>query len=286
MKPVVIESAALMGLYTDERRGTGSHHVGFVPTMGALHRGHARLIELARHECETVVVSIFVNPLQFDRPDDLERYPRALAADVELCAGLGVDAVFAPSASEIYPRPPACFVDVQRLADHLCGRFRPGHFRGVATVVLKLFQIVRPDLAYFGEKDAQQLAIIRRLVSDLNVPVEIVPVHTAREDDGLAMSSRNRRLSTDERAQATSLYRALVEARRLIAAGVRNAGDVRLQAAALIPAREGIKLEYLEIVDPEELQPIEQIAGPVLVAGALWVGAIRLIDNLLCSPRP
>ncbi|MEQ1575045.1 MAG: pantoate--beta-alanine ligase [Vicinamibacterales bacterium] len=287
MTPVVIESAAAMRLYIDERRRAEPEcQVGFVPTMGALHRGHARLIEQARKACRTVVVSIFVNPLQFDRPDDLDRYPRTLETDLDLCAGLGVDTVFAPSAAEMYPRPPACVVDVHRLADHLCGRFRPGHFGGMATVVLKLFQIVRPDQAYFGEKDAQQLAIIRRLVADLNVPVEIVPVPTVRDEDGLALSSRNRRLSPEEREQATSLYRALGEARRQILAGARDPGEVRRHATAVIPAHAGIKLEYLAIVDPEELQPVEQVAGPVLVAGALWVGSTRLIDNLLCSPPP
>ncbi len=285
MTPVVIESAAAMGRYIDDRRrAEPGRRVGFVPTMGALHRGHAQLIEQAREACDVVVVSIFVNPLQFDRRDDLDRYPRTLEADLDLCARLGVDVVFAPPASEMYPRPPACVVDVHRLADHLCGRFRPGHFGGMATVVLKLFHIVRPDQAYFGEKDAQQLAIVRRLVADLNVPVEIVPVPTVREEDGLALSSRNRRLSPAEREEAIHLYRALLEARRQIAAGMRDPGEVRRHATDVIPVRAGIALEYLEFVDPEELQPVEQVAGPVLVAGALWVGSTRLIDNLLCSP--
>ena len=175
--------------------------------MGALHAGHAALIDAARRECGVVVVSIFVNPLQFNNQDDLARYPRTLDADVELCRELGVDIVFAPSASEVYPEPPECSVDVGRLADHLCGKFRPGHFRGVATVVLKFFQMVQPHRAYFGEKDAQQLAIVRRLAADFNLPIEVVGVPTVREADGLAMSSRNRHLSAEERSLAPSLYR-------------------------------------------------------------------------------
>src|SRR5688572_18034998 len=186
--------------------------IGFVPTMGALHSGHASLIDRARADCGSVVVSIFVNPLQFDRPDDLERYPRPIDADLALCQSLGVDVVFAPSTGEMYPRPPACTVDPGPLAEHCCGRYRPGHFRGVATVVLKLLEIVRPDVAYFGEKDAQQLAVVRRLVKDFNVPVTIVGIPTVREADGLAISSRNQHLDPDERRLAPALYRALSKA--------------------------------------------------------------------------
>ena len=266
--------------------------LGFVPTLGALHAGHAALIEAARRECELVLVSIFVNPLQFNNPDDLARYPRTLDADVAMCGSLGADIVFAPAASHMYPAPLECTVDVGRLGDHLCGKFRPGHFRGVATVVLKLFQIVQPHVAYFGEKDAQQLAIIRRLVADFNVPVAIVEVPTVREADGLAMSSRNRHLSVDERRVAPSLHEALQEARRCIEGGERNAARVRETAAAYIQyavsgvrrtssATVDVKLEYLELVDPQTMQPVDEIAGPVRVAGALWVGTTRLIDNLL-----
>jgi pantoate--beta-alanine ligase len=252
-----------------------------VPTMGALHAGHAELIRQARRESAVLIVTIFVNPLQFDNQDDLARYPRTFDADLALCRDLGVDIVFAPAASELYPAPLECSVEVGRLADHLCGTFRPGHFRGVATVVLKLLQIVRPDRAYFGEKDAQQLAIIRRLVADFNVPVAIVEVPTVREADGLAMSSRNRQLRPYERALATSLYRALLVARHRIAEGERDAAALCQVAAASIPAAAGLKLEYLEIVDPATMQPVEEVSGPVRVAGALWVGATRLIDNLL-----
>jgi pantoate--beta-alanine ligase len=252
--------------------------------MGALHDGHARLIERARAAADTVVVSIFVNPLQFDRAEDLERYPRTLEADVARCASLGVEAVFAPPASEMYPAPPMCTVQVGRMADHLCGARRPGHFNGVATVVLKLLQIVLPDRAYFGEKDAQQLAIVRRLVADFDVPVEIVGVPTVREADGLALSSRNQRLDPAERRLAVSLYRALMSAERQIAAGETDPASIVRAASAAIPPDERLKLEYLEIVDPQDMQPLTTIAGPALVAGALWVGTTRLIDNVLCRP--
>jgi len=254
--------------------------------MGALHPGHARLIERARQECDCVVVSIFVNPLQFDRDDDLNRYPRTLQADLDVCAALGVDVVFAPSVSEMYPTTPSCVVDVGRVAGHLCGRCRPGHFRGVATVVMKLFQIVQPDRAYFGEKDAQQLAVIRHLVRDFDVPVHVEGVATVREADGLALSSRNQRLNPDERMLAVSLYVALCEARRQISQGASDPGPVRNAAADRVPRDERLRLEYLEIVDAEEMQPVERIEERVLVAGALWVGSTRLIDNLMCDPPP
>jgi pantoate--beta-alanine ligase len=252
--------------------------VGFVPTMGALHAGHAALIEAARRESGVVVVSIFVNPAQFNNQDDLARYPRTLDADMALCRDLGVDIVFAPSAAEVYPEPLECSVDVGRLADHLCGRFRPGHFRGVATVVLKLFQMVQPHRAYFGEKDAQQLAIVRRLAADFNVPIEIVEVPTVREADGLAMSSRNRHLSAEERAVAPVLFQALQDARQRIAAGARDARAIREAAEHFVG---NLRLEYFEIVDPVTMQPVDRIERPVRVAGAMWIGSTRLIDNIL-----
>ena len=265
---------------TGARRANAT--IGLVPTMGALHAGHVRLIEEARHECQAVVVSVFVNPLQFDREDDLRRYPRSLDEDRQLCDRFGVDLVFAPSVSEMYPVPPECTIDVGHLADHLCGQHRPGHFHSVATVVMKLFGIVQPDRAYFGEKDAQQLAIIRRLVADLNVPVHIVGVTTVRERDGLALSSRNAQLSPAERQSAIALFRTLQAADRYIAGGDTDAEQVKRRAAAEIPPdNPSLRLEYLEIVDPETLQPVTAITGPVRVAGALWVGSTRLIDNVL-----
>ncbi len=266
------------------RAGRAARRIGLVPTMGALHNGHKRLIDLARAECDLVIVSIFVNPLQFDRQDDLANYPRTPQSDVELCSASRVDIVFAPSVAEMYPAPPDCVVEVGRVADHLCGRFRPGHFRGVATVVMKLLQIAQPHRAYFGEKDAQQLAVIRHLVSDLNVPVEVVAVPTVREADGLAISSRNQRLQPDERRIATVLYEALNVAKSQIAAGMRESAGVRDSARRVIEQQKGVRLEYLEIVDPREMQPVERIDGPVVVAGAIWVGATRLIDNLICVP--
>jgi len=265
------------------RRSAGS--VGFVPTMGALHAGHASLIEMARRDCATVVVSIFVNPIQFDRPDDLARYPRSLDADVALCQSHGVDLVFAPSVEEMYPTPLECGIDVGRLADHLCGRFRPGHFRGVATVVLKLLEIVGADHAYFGEKDAQQLAVVRRLVSDFNVPVRIVGVATVREPDGLALSSRNQRLDAAERGLAPALYHALQRIQSDVASGITDAEALTLAGAGQIPVDDRLRLEYLEIVDPDYFQPVSTVEGPVVAAGALWVGRTRLIDNVRCEPR-
>jgi pantoate--beta-alanine ligase len=282
MSAEVAGTIARVRAWRDDRRRAGER-VGFVPTMGALHEGHARLMETARQRGDHVVVSIFVNPLQFDRRDDLDRYPRTLDADLRICNDRGVELVFAPAAAEMYPVEPLCTVTVKRLTDRLCGQFRPGHFDGVATVVTKLFDIVQPDMAYFGEKDAQQLAVIRRMVVDLNIPVEIVGVPTVREADGLALSSRNVRLSSQERSKAIALYQALLEAQRAIAAGERDARAVERRAAAVIPLDASLRLEYLEVVDPLELQRVDRIAGTVLVAGALWVGKTRLIDNLTIS---
>ena len=279
----VAETVAALRARLAEPRSAGVS-IGLVPTMGALHAGHRALIERAQRECGLVVVTIFVNPLQFDREDDLRRYPRTLAADLDTCRGLGVDVVFAPGSTEMYPAPPACTVQIARLAEHLCGRHRPGHFEGVATVVLKLLQIAQPARAYFGAKDAQQTAIIRRLVRDFNVPVDIVEAPIVREPDGLAVSSRNVHLSREERRVAVSLYHLLRDVQRQIAAGRPDAGAVRRQAVAGLPDAAGLRLEYLEIVDPEDMQPVESITGAVRVAGALWVGGTRLIDNLLCLP--
>ena len=257
--------------------------LGLVPTMGALHAGHASLINRARQECGITVVSIFVNPLQFDSRADLEGYPHDLDVDLQFCSRMGADIVFAPTAADMYPEPPACTVDVGRLGEGLCGRFRPGHFQGVATVVMKLLQIVQPDLAYFGEKDAQQLAIIRRLVADFNDPVEIVGVPTVRDGDGLALSSRNQRLSGGARALAPALYRALDTVRRDVAAGATDPAAIRTRALEEVPQDASVKIEYLELVSPSDLRPVERVAGPVLAAGALWVGGVRLIDNVYCE---
>jgi len=278
----IVETIAGLRARVAARRSAGL--VGLVPTMGALHEGHASLIRQARAECSSVVVSIFVNPIQFDRPEDLERYPRSLDVDAALCASLGVDLVFAPTVAEMYPVSLECRVEVGRLADHLCGRFRSGHFSGVATVVLKLFEIVQQDRAYFGEKDAQQLAVVRRLVSDFNVATTIVGVPTVRESDGLALSSRNQRLDPDERQLASALYHALQRVKSAIAAGVSNVSELKQLAATQIPPDPRLRLEYFEIVDPVDFQPVDAVTGPVVAAGALWVGTTRLIDNMRCVP--
>lgn len=258
--------------------------IEFVPTMGALHEGHGSLMDLARRPHGFLVVSIFVNPIQFDRADDYERYPRTLDADVEFCRARGVDLVFAPSIEEMYPQPQRAFVEVQGLTEHLCGRFRPGHFRGVTTVVAKLFGIVQPDRAYFGEKDAQQLAVVRRMVQDLNMPVEIVACPTVREADGLAMSSRNRRLSPEERRAAPAIYRALQVAAAQVAAGQRDPAEVRRAALAVLENEPLLRTEYFEIVDPEEIQPVARIEREVLIACAVWAGTTRLIDSVRARP--
>ena len=262
-----------------------SHQViGLVPTMGALHAGHQSLIQQARKEADCLVVSIFVNPLQFGPKEDYTRYPRTPEADLDFCRLLDVDLIFAPEVEEMYPTPSLTSVEVARITDPLCGPFRPGHFSGVATVVAKLFHIIQPQRAYFGEKDAQQLSVIERMVSDLNLAVTVVAVPTVRESDGLAVSSRNQYLSPEERRSAPILYRALQAARQAIAEGVLDCGEARKRALAVLEQDQRVKVEYLEIVDPEEMQPVERITGPVRVAGAIRIGTIRLIDNLLTAP--
>ena len=254
--------------------------IGLVPTMGALHAGHEKLIETARRECDSLVVSIFVNPLQFGPSEDYARYPRTLPEDLEICRQHAVDFVFAPANDEMYRTPQLTFVDVTRVSEHLCGKFRPGHFRAVATVVMKLFNIVRPDYAFFGEKDMQQLAVIRRMVADLNFPVRIVGVPTVRESDGLALSSRNKYLKPEERKAAPVLYGALQNAASRIASGEHDGAKVRQEALDQLAASPLIRVDYFEIVDPLELQPVTDIRGPVRIAGAIWLGTTRLIDNV------
>jgi pantoate--beta-alanine ligase len=249
--------------------------------MGDLHRGHGALMERARAEAGVVVVTIFVNPMQFDRADDYQRYARRLDADLQFCQARNVDLVFAPPVEVMYPQPAAVFVDAPDLARYLCGAFRPGHFRGVATVVAKFLNIVQPDTAYFGEKDAQQLAIIRQMVLDLNFAVEIVPVPTVREPDGLALSSRNQRLTPDQRRTAPTLYRALCEGQRAIAGGERRAAAAIALARQILEREAGMRVEYIEIVD-RRMQPVELITSDVLLAAAVWLGPTRLIDNVSC----
>jgi pantoate--beta-alanine ligase len=254
--------------------------IGLVPTMGALHAGHASLIERARTETEFVVVSIFVNPLQFGPNEDYQRYPRPLEKDLEVCEHERTDLVFAPEVNEIYGSPQRTFVEVVGLGDHLCGAFRPGHFRGVTTVVAKLFNVVEPDRAYFGEKDFQQLCIIRRMVEDLNMPVRVIPVPIFREADGLALSSRNVYLAPEERTVAPVLHRALQAAQKMIEAGERNPAAVKDAATKILASEKQVKPEYFEIVDTVEVQPVSKISGEVRIAGAIWLGKTRLIDNV------
>lgn len=259
--------------------------VGLAPTMGALHAGHRKLIEQARSECDWVVVSIFVNPLQFGPSEDFRNYPRDMAADLDICEQLGVDTVFAPSAGVMYPAEQRTFVQVEGLGDYLCGPHRPGHFRGVATVVLKLFNIVQPDRAYFGEKDAQQLKIIERMVGDLNLPLAIVSIPTVREQDGLAVSSRNRYMTSEQRKAASVLYRALTAARNQIENGENDPAAARQAALDILASEPRATVEYLEVVDPEELRPVSRIRGSTRVAAAVWIGSTRLIDNMLCGGK-
>ncbi|HLY39029.1 MAG TPA: pantoate--beta-alanine ligase [Candidatus Binatia bacterium] len=272
-----------MQAWSDARRAAGER-VALVPTMGALHEGHLALVAEARRRAERVVVSIFVNPIQFDRREDFERYPRTLEDDAARCATAGVDAVFAPSAASMYPEGFATAVEVARLTDPLCGANRPGHFRGVTTVVTKLFHAVRPHVAVFGEKDWQQLAVVRRMTSDLDFGIEVVGVPTVREVDGLALSSRNRRLGPEERAAARCVPRALDAAAHMAATGETRpamlVGRVKMEVATEPSAR----LEYAELRDPETLEEVAEFDSPALLGVAVWVGGVRLIDNRLLVP--
>jgi pantoate--beta-alanine ligase len=258
--------------------------VGLVPTMGALHKGHTALFEEARRRCSVVVASVFVNPLQFNQACDYDLYPRVLQKDLAFCTAHGVDYIFAPPCEEMYPEPQRTFVDVGDVSESLCGQTRPGHFRGVATVVLKLLQIVRPRAAFFGEKDYQQLGVVRRMASDLNLRLQIVGVPTVREPDGLAMSSRNRRLTLKERAFAPYLYKALSAARQAVASGERDCIAIKQRAVRVLQRAPDIKLEYLELVDPDTIRPVDVVSRPVRAAAAVWMGKTRLIDNVLCEP--
>src|SRR5262245_253962 len=250
--------------------------VGLVPTMGALHAGHVSLIRAARAGTGFVVVSIFVNPTQFGPNEDLDRYPRPIEADLRLCAAEGVDLAFTPEPAAMYPPDFRTYVEVHGLQDVLCGASRPGHFRGVATVVLKLFNIVRPDIAYFGLKDAQQVRVIEKMVADLNVPVAVARCPTVRQPDGLALSSRNRYRSADERPRATVLLRALEEVRRRVADGERDAGALARLVRERVEATPAARLDYAAVVDFDTLRPVERLGGAVLVALAVYFGATRL----------
>ena len=262
-------------------RPSWARPVGLVPTMGFLHQGHIELVRSARSESGTVVVSIFVNPTQFGPSEDLGRYPRAFERDTDMLRAEGVDAVFAPAPTEMYPEGFSSWVDVEDVTSSLEGASRPGHFRGVATVCNKLFNIVDPERAYFGQKDAQQVAVIRRMVRDLDMNLDIVVVPTVRELDGLAMSSRNSYLDVRERAAATVLHRALVAARELRRDGCRDASSVVRRMADIIGGEPLAQVDYISIVDPMTFRGVESLDGETLAVLAVRFGATRLIDNML-----
>jgi pantoate--beta-alanine ligase len=266
----------------------GGRRIGLVPTMGALHAGHLSLIARARAACDALVVSLFVNPAQFGPGDDLSRYPRPFEQDAEACRAAGADVLFAPGDGEIYPDGFGTWVDVGGPARRFEGQARPGHFRGVATVVLKLFQIVQPHAAVFGQKDAQQAAIIHRLVRDLDLPVRLEIAPTVREPDGLALSSRNRFLDDRQRRDAPALYAALCGAASLCAAGARSpaAEDLKSEVRRALESTPGVRLEYVEVVDAETFEPLERADAPgALLIAAAACGPIRLIDNLPLAGR-
>jgi len=255
--------------------------IGFVPTMGFLHDGHLSLMRKARLENDAVVCSIFVNPAQFGPTEDLDRYPRDAEGDRNKCASAGVDVLFLPAASEMYPEGPAAFVTVDGVSDILEGAIRPGHFRGVATVVAKLFHIVQPHRAYFGQKDYQQCVVVRRMVAGLDLDVEVTVLPTVREPDGLAMSSRNVYLDPEQRRRAAALSRALRAGAELLASGVREAEKVRQAMRTVLLAEQGVAVDYAEVADPDTLTPLESVRGRAVLLVAARVGPTRLIDNLL-----
>jgi len=267
-----------------DRQHAAGRRIALVPTMGALHEGHLELVRTARARAERVVVSVFVNPMQFNRRDDFERYPRVLDEDAASCASAGVDVVYAPPAGAMYPEGFASGVEVAGVCEPLCGQSRPGHFRGVTTVVTKLFHAVRPDAAVFGEKDWQQLAVIRRMTADLDFGIEIVGVPTVREADGLALSSRNRLLGAEARTAARCVPRALAAAAAAVTAGDTAAAVLVERATGAIAAEPLARLEYAEIRDPDSLTDVDVVTGPALLAVAVWVGGVRLIDNRILSP--
>jgi pantoate--beta-alanine ligase len=258
--------------------------VGLVPTMGALHEGHLSLVRAAKAMCDAVAVSIFVNPAQFGPNEDLSRYPRPFERDCQLLEKEGIDILFAPRVEATYPPGAVSWVLVEGLSEKLDGGSRPGHFRGVTTIVAKLFHIVEPDVAFFGQKDAAQLAVIRRMVQDLNFAVEIVACPIVREPDGLAMSSRNAYLNRDERVRALALQRSLQEARKQFLAGERSAAKLISIGKEVLAGEPVVRLDYFEIVDPDTLEPIERVSQKALVAVAAFVGKTRLIDNLMLEP--
>ncbi|MGD8787110.1 MAG: pantoate--beta-alanine ligase [Phycisphaerales bacterium] len=255
--------------------------VGLVPTMGALHIGHISLIEAAAPKCDFIVVSIFVNPTQFGPGEDFEKYPRPLEADLKICEEKGVDVVFAPTPDQMYPLEKLTWVNVEKLTDTLCGRSRPGHFRGVTTVCTKLFNIVTPDMAFFGQKDAQQAIVIKRMVADLNMPLEIIICPTVREPNGLAVSSRNQYLSEQQKNDAANIYKSLEKCRQMVEGGIENTSEIIAEMTKILQQVPSMQIEYISIVDADMLDNIDRITGTILVVVAVKLGPARLIDNIL-----
>jgi len=280
----IITSSAEMAALSKEAHTRGKR-IGFVPTMGALHAGHISLVRAARARCDVVVTSIFVNPTQFGPNEDFARYPRTFEADCALLEKEQTDYVFHPSVEEMYPKGAATWVAVEGLSEKLDGRSRPGHFRGVTTVVAKLFNIVQPDLAFFGQKDAAQAAIIRKMVRDLDMDVEVVVCPIVREADGLAMSSRNAYLDAAQRRQATILNRSLMRMQMMMDRGEARSAELIAAGKQIIAEEPTVRLDYLEIVDPETLDPVSEISHGALIAVAAYVGNTRLIDNMLVPGR-
>jgi len=276
----VVETIQAARQHVKAARADG-RRIGFVPTMGALHIGHISLIERCVKDCGYTVVSIFVNPAQFGPGEDLDKYPRPIEADLKICAEHNVDLVFNPTPEIMYGRDNLTWVNVEELTEPLCGRYRPGHFRGVTTVCAKLFNIVLPDLAYFGQKDAQQAVVIKKMVSDLNMPLEIVVCPTVREKNGLAVSSRNQYLSDEQRENAAVIYKSLRKCRQLVEAGTTDAHEIIAEMRKLLNQVPSMQIEYVSLVDAETLQPLEKVTGKVLAAVAARIGSARLIDNIL-----
>lgn len=261
-----------------------SKSIGLVPTMGALHAGHLSLIKQACKENDFVIVSIFVNPTQFGANDDFKQYPRKLETDILLCKKEGVNFIFYPDATQVYPKGYKTYVLVEKLSNVLCAKLRPGHFKGVATIVIKLFNIIQPDIAYFGQKDAQQAIIIQQMTRDLNIPVKIKVMPIIRESDGLALSSRNHYLTTKEREDATVLSEALRKAKTMVKQGLVDSARIILALRKIIQKRKTAQIQYIEIVDLNELKPVKMIRHQVLVALAVRIGKTRLIDNIILKP--
>ena len=278
----IIATVEEMGRAVREERRRG-RSIGLVPTMGFLHEGHLSLVRLSRTQADVTVVSLFVNPTQFGPKEDLNTYPRDFERDAAMLRAEGADYLFAPAAEDMYASEHRTFVEVRDLQDKLCGRSRPGHFRGVCTIVLKLFNLVQPDCSVFGQKDAQQALILKRMIADLNVPVRMIVGPIVREADGLALSSRNTYLNPEERRAARILSLSLAEARTLIEAGERDAGRVLVRMRTLIEAEPTARIDYVEAVGPENLEPVSVLKNGTLIALAVWIGRTRLIDNLIVA---